>query len=198
MATHMLRRGRHAGRVTRNVGDSGARRGERGAALVEAAIVTPLLLMLVFGIIEFGFAFKDTLTLANGSRSGARVASAAGTDPSADWFVLQAVKGATGSLANVNEIVVFKATGPNGVVPASCASGTPSGGSCNVYMAADYSSISQPFCPRRIPRRIRGSQLRAKPVFLPWVARTTSGSTYGRSTRRRCKQLSRAATSLTP
>ena len=143
MATHMLRRGRHAGRVTRNVGDSGARRGERGAALVEAAIVTPLLLMLVFGIIEFGFAFKDTLTLANGSRSGARVASAAGTDPSADWFVLQAVKGATGSLANVNEIVVFKATGPNGVVPASCASGTPSGGSCNVYTAADL-LIDQP------------------------------------------------------
>jgi Flp pilus assembly protein TadG len=31
--------------------------GDRGAALVEMAIVAPLLILLVFGILEFGLAF---------------------------------------------------------------------------------------------------------------------------------------------
>ena len=131
--------GRRAGRLTRS---GGPRHCERGVALVEAAIVTPLLLMLVFGIIEFGFAFKDTLTLANGSRSGARVGSAATIDPSADWALLQAVKGATGSLAQVNRIVVFKATSANGAVPSTCAAGNAVAGSCNVYDASDM-ALSQ-------------------------------------------------------
>ncbi len=112
-------------------------RGERGVALVEAAIITPLLLMLVFGIIEFGFLFKDSLTLANGSRAGARVGSAAGTDPLADWSILQAVKGATGSLTHVQAIVVFKASSANGAVPSACTNGTGVFGLCNAYDAND-------------------------------------------------------------
>ena len=55
----------------------GHTRHQRGAAMVEAAIVTPLLLLLVFGIIEFGFLYKDALTVGIGSRAGARVGSAA-------------------------------------------------------------------------------------------------------------------------
>ena len=51
-------------------------RSERGAALIEAAIVLPVLLLVVFGVFEFGFAFKNSLTLTSSTRSGARVASA--------------------------------------------------------------------------------------------------------------------------
>jgi Flp pilus assembly protein TadG len=112
-------------------------RDQRGVALVEAAIVTPLLLLLVFGIIEFGFLFKDSLTLANSSRAGARVGSAAGTDPLADWSILQAVKGASGSLTHVQAIVVFKATSANGAVPAGCLNGVGVVGLCNAYDASD-------------------------------------------------------------
>ncbi len=45
-----------------------------GAAAVELAVVLPLLLTLVFGIIEFGWVFMIRETLTNSSREGCRVA----------------------------------------------------------------------------------------------------------------------------
>ncbi len=45
---------------------------EKGAALVEFAIVAPLLLLLVFGIIEFGRAYNAQNTLTHAAREGAR------------------------------------------------------------------------------------------------------------------------------
>jgi Flp pilus assembly protein TadG len=52
----------------------GATRNERGAALVEFALVVPILLLLLFGIVEFGIAFNDYISVRNGSREGARAA----------------------------------------------------------------------------------------------------------------------------
>jgi len=52
----------------------GTRRACRGAAVVEMAIVTPLLLTLVFGIIEFGWAFMVRQALINAAREGCRTA----------------------------------------------------------------------------------------------------------------------------
>ena len=46
----------------------------RGAAVVELAVVLPLLLTIVFGIIEFGWVFMVRETLTNSSREGCRVA----------------------------------------------------------------------------------------------------------------------------
>jgi Flp pilus assembly protein TadG len=43
---------------------------------VEAAIVTPVVLALFFGIIELGFVFKDYLAVAGSVRAGVRIASA--------------------------------------------------------------------------------------------------------------------------
>jgi Flp pilus assembly protein TadG len=45
---------------------------EKGAAMVEFAIVLPLLLMLVFGMIEFSIMFYDKAVITNASREGAR------------------------------------------------------------------------------------------------------------------------------
>ena len=47
--------------------------GERGAAAVEFAIVAPLLFLLVFAIIDFGFAFHGWDAIQNAAREGARV-----------------------------------------------------------------------------------------------------------------------------
>ena len=51
-------------------------RGDDGAAMVEAAIVMPLLMLLVFGIIEWGLAFLTATSTNSAARSGARTASA--------------------------------------------------------------------------------------------------------------------------
>jgi Flp pilus assembly protein TadG len=44
--------------------------------MVEAAIVMPLLMLLVFGIIEWGLAFLSATSTNSAARSGARTASA--------------------------------------------------------------------------------------------------------------------------
>jgi len=45
---------------------------EHGAAAVEFALVLPLLLFVVFGIIEFGFLLYDKAVITNASREAAR------------------------------------------------------------------------------------------------------------------------------
>jgi Flp pilus assembly protein TadG len=105
---------------------STARRGERGAALVEAAIVTPVFFLILFGIVEFSLAFHDQLTEANMGRAGARAGSTHGKDLLADYELVQAVNKAAGSLPrrNIAYIVVYKAAAPTDRVPAGCAGGT--------------------------------------------------------------------------
>ena len=53
-----------------------SRRSERarGAAVVEFAVVLPLLLTILFGIIEYGWVFMVRQTLQTSAREGARIA----------------------------------------------------------------------------------------------------------------------------
>jgi hypothetical protein len=48
---------------------------DRGAAAVEFALVLPLLLLIVFGIIDFGRALNAQITLTEAAREGARLAA---------------------------------------------------------------------------------------------------------------------------
>jgi Flp pilus assembly protein TadG len=45
---------------------------DEGAAAVEFALVLPILILILFGIIEFGFAFYNKEVITNASREGAR------------------------------------------------------------------------------------------------------------------------------
>jgi hypothetical protein len=55
-------------------------RDNRGQALLEFALVLPVLLLLVFGIIEFGLIFFDNLVITQAAREGARVGVVGGSD----------------------------------------------------------------------------------------------------------------------
>ena len=57
---------------------------ERGATIVEAAIVYGLLFMAMFAIVEFGLAAKDWLSVSHAAREGARAGATYGDDPRAD------------------------------------------------------------------------------------------------------------------
>lgn len=62
-------------RNTTRRGDGEPRkRRERGAALIEAAIVIPLLLLLVLGVVEYGFMVNRGTVINNAAREGAREA----------------------------------------------------------------------------------------------------------------------------
>ncbi|MCD6352511.1 MAG: pilus assembly protein [Armatimonadetes bacterium] len=53
----------------------------RAVATVELAFIMPVLLLFLFGIIEFGLLFKDSLVLQEAAREGARVAALGAPPP---------------------------------------------------------------------------------------------------------------------
>ncbi len=55
---------------------------QRGAVAVEFALVLPLLSMLLFGIVTFGFAFSDKIALVNAVREGGRFGASANSEDS--------------------------------------------------------------------------------------------------------------------
>lgn len=48
---------------------------DRGAAIVEMALVTPFLVLLLLGMIEFGWVFAQNLDVRHGAREAARMLS---------------------------------------------------------------------------------------------------------------------------
>jgi Flp pilus assembly protein TadG len=78
------------------------RRGKRGAALVEFALILPILLMLFLGIIEFGVLMMHQLTLVQVAREGSRTASLGRPTPEIQTRMLNLA----GALPNHDELAV--------------------------------------------------------------------------------------------
>jgi hypothetical protein len=137
------------------------RRGDAGATLVEFAVAVPVLVWLVLGVLELGLAWRDSSSVANAVRSGARVGAADGRTRLADYDVLQSVRAALAEIrgVDVERVVVFRSTTPDGAVPSTCTTialsptGTGVNGVCNVYgpgdlsrPAADFSGVAGTTC----------------------------------------------------
>ena len=75
-------------------------RHEGGQSLVEFALVLPILLALLCGIIDFGWLYYNQITLNNAAREGARYA-VIHYDPSIDWKA-EAETRMLGGMAGVN------------------------------------------------------------------------------------------------
>lgn len=93
-------------------------RSDRGTAAVEFALILPVLLLLVFGIIDFGRALNAQITLTQAAREGARLESLG--EPN----VVSQTQGAATSLSDVTVTVVTScpagaAAGTNAVVKVS-------------------------------------------------------------------------------
>jgi Flp pilus assembly protein TadG len=78
---------------------------ERGAVAVELALILPVLVMLVFGIIEFGRAYNAKIALTQAVREGARVLALGSGDP------VTTTKSAAASL-DPNQISVTPSSSP--------------------------------------------------------------------------------------
>lgn len=102
------------------------RRRERGQSLVEFGILVPGFLLILFGLLEFGFLFSHHLTLEYATREGARVGAAlgngspaapcSGTSPEpVDWQIVAAVQrvltspGSQVPPGRVQEIRIYRA-----------------------------------------------------------------------------------------
>jgi Flp pilus assembly protein TadG len=86
------------------------RRDESGAAAIEFALVLPPLLLVVFGIVNFGLAYHQQIQLSGAAREGART-MAITDDPA---LTIAAVQAAAPTL-NGDEMDI-------GITPGSCAS----------------------------------------------------------------------------
>ncbi len=88
----------------RGVPDS---RGEKGQTLVEFVLVAPVLLLILFGIVQFGVAFKNSVVVTDAVRAGARKAAVSSTASNPTATTQQAVVAAAGDLdASKLQIVV--------------------------------------------------------------------------------------------
>jgi Flp pilus assembly protein TadG len=77
--------------------------GERGASAVEAALVTPVVMAMLFGIIEMGFVFKDYLAVGAAVRSGVRIGAASPRNATFAQTVANRVA-STGGAMNLNDV----------------------------------------------------------------------------------------------
>jgi Flp pilus assembly protein TadG len=104
-----------------------ARRGdERGAAMVEFALILPLVLLLTFGAIDFGFAFSDAAGLKSATRSGARIGSALSKQTGQLQSIVAAVNASIGNStrAQATNLIVYTAPPGGFDAPDVCAQGT--------------------------------------------------------------------------
>jgi hypothetical protein len=90
------------------------RRDDRGATLVEAAMVYALLFIALFAVVEFGLAFKDWLSVSHSAREGARAGATYGDDPTADIQILRDIERtlAPAGIAEGIEVRIFNAESP--------------------------------------------------------------------------------------
>ena len=94
-------------------------RGSRGAELIEMAMVTPILLLIVAGIFDFGMMFRAWEVVTNAAREGARVG------------VLPAYTNDADVVERVEQYMA--ASGISGTCTAAC---PPIGSICAVCVAA--------------------------------------------------------------
>jgi hypothetical protein len=73
---------------------------ERGAELIEMAVVLPVLLLVIMGVVDFGFLFQRYVVLTNAVMEGARVATLPGYSSDDAEARVQASGGSRGRAGN--------------------------------------------------------------------------------------------------
>ena len=118
------------------------RRTERGATLVETAVVFPIVALLIFGIAEFSLALKDYLSIGHASREGARVAATLGADVQADFAALEALVSALAG-ADMVDVTSITIRNPDNFGETTSYTYSP-GGTCDWIPCPDFFAGGSP------------------------------------------------------
>jgi len=89
---------------------------DSGAVAVETAVVSLVLILLVFGVVETSFLLKDWLTVSSAARAGARMGASQPRSPTFAQDTANQVTNAITGLnpAKIQEVWVYKATATTG------------------------------------------------------------------------------------
>ncbi|MSO85915.1 MAG: pilus assembly protein [Acidimicrobiia bacterium] len=126
------------------------RRNDRGAVLLEFALVVPFLCLMVFGTVEMGLAWTAKSRVQSAVATATRVGASVGANANADRTILVALRAALSSeaLANLDRVVIYKSTAASGTVPANCIQAVGSqvqtgvSASCNTYTGGTVRSVT--------------------------------------------------------
>jgi len=154
-ASRFVSRDLARGRQTRSGPSVGRLSGDRGSIIAEAALLTPFFVTLLFGMLEFGSAYRDYLTVSNASVAGARSAAVQANAPFADWYILRAVEGASAAMpsSQINYVVIYHATASSTGPTASCKLASSAGtgstyvDACNRFSPTDLAAVGSGTTP---------------------------------------------------
>ena len=120
------------------------RLGTRGQGLVEFSMAVPAFLLLILGMLEFGFVFDQTMTISYATREGARSGAAFAngnlttmvctTSEDIDKFIVAAVQrvldapGSRVAVARVDEVRIYNANSSGAQIGAQANIWTPGAG----------------------------------------------------------------------
>jgi Flp pilus assembly protein TadG len=165
------------------------RDGVLGQSLAEFALIMPLFLLVIIGLIEFSFAFNAALNTNYATRAGGVIAAEAGNTLAADCLVLDAIEKAYHAPADRSRItrVDIQRTNPSGSTvyasnsyrrsgSVSCirADGTtlrvPYSAIASGYPASQRCNVLPPYgCPTLTPARTTVDTIGVQITYLyPW------------------------------
>ncbi|MBT2521300.1 TadE family protein [Arthrobacter sp. ISL-28] len=96
---------------------------EHGAVAVEFALLAPVLIMILLGIMEFGRAYNAQLTLTNAAREGVRVMAVDNNATTALAATTNSADTLSPKLKTSDIVIAFQTNPPTTPAPTSCAPG---------------------------------------------------------------------------
>ena len=117
---------------------------QKGASAVEFAIILPILVVLIFGIIEFSLVLYDKAMITNASREGARAGIVFRTDPVTGSYT-PLTNSEIGDIVNQylgNHLITF--SGPTNATTAVTRNGSGVGSELKVSVGYIYTFLVLP------------------------------------------------------
>ena len=119
--------------------------GDDGSVLAELALISPFLVVMVLGILEFGTAYREKANLSGALRSAARIESGGGASRNADYLALQSfyAQMSQSTHVTVNKVVIYKTTDATGAPLDPTCFTNPAGSAANACSVYTWSQVTQ-------------------------------------------------------
>jgi len=141
-------------------------RDRSGNVATEFALILPVTVLMMGGLIEFGLAVNHGTSLENGARAGAQYALQKGLDEDGITATVQAASNLTVQTGEVSTAEFYECSGAWGTVVDSttnCGTGIPLAKFIRVTVTQPYTSFL-PFVASLVPASMQGSAT----VRVPW------------------------------
>lgn len=121
---------------------------ERGAAALEFALVAPIFIMLLFGVISFGLVFAQQLALSNGARQAARAGVVTGVTCKQIYAQARDASGTVGMSSGSVTVTITRGateTAASGTTPCGASPASSSTQPCKGSAAGDSLYVKTSF-----------------------------------------------------